>query len=483
MPFGVSSAPRIFSKIMGHAINVIRERWKLTAVQYLDDLLFLHSVHHWLKAQTVKIITFLEELGWTINRAKSRLEPQQQFVFLGMEWSSTSMTVKVEKEKNRQLIKMIKKFKKWTLMGKRIQVRMLARVIGRLSQTRMQHQRASVYLSKLNLMKTIAVKQAGWNGSVRLTPQVISEVGWWQHHLQRNEATNIRSPQPSSTLYTDASPQGWGGWLTVQGERDGEWMVHGCWKEQTPQTSNFREMTAVFLAMQHFFKLHAIQPKTTVLLRSDNSTTIFDINRMRANRTLILPLKHILNFSWKREIHITAMHIPGIQNTVTDKLSRLERSGDYAIAQEVLEMGLKQLGAKIDIDLFANQKNKKCQRYVTISKRAGATERDAFSMVWKTFWPLIHPPIPLILKCLRKLKEERGKGVVVLPAWKGQVWTSLLHDMTVREVNLGESSKILTPGRLMIRCGTELPPGTLKACLVDASIRTDGSIGMRSLPQ
>jgi hypothetical protein len=36
---------------------------------------------------------------------------------------------------------------------------------------------------------------------------------------------------------------------------------------------------------------------------------------------------------------------------------------------------------------------------------------------------LIHPPIPLILKALRKFKREGKEAVLVVPDWKGQIWT------------------------------------------------------------
>jgi hypothetical protein len=48
-------------------------------------------------------------------------------------------------------------------------------------------------------------------------------------------------------------------------------------------------------------------------------------------------------------------------------------------------------------------------------------------------WPndrvlLIHPPIPLILRALRKFEKEGCTAVVVVPDWKGQIWTPLLKE-------------------------------------------------------
>jgi hypothetical protein len=42
---------------------------------------------------------------------------------------------------------------------------------------------------------------------------------------------------------------------------------------------------------------------------------------------------------------------------------------------------------------------------------------------------LIHPPIPLILQALRKFEREGREAVLIVPYWKGQIWTPLLKRM------------------------------------------------------
>jgi hypothetical protein len=100
-------------------------------------------------------------------------------------------------------------------------------------------------------------------------------------------------------------------------------------------------------------------------------------------------------------------------------------------------------------------------------------------MDWGPFFPLIHPPIPLLLRCLRKVREEKVKGVVILPAWQGQVWSAMLNEMIVKQVDLGEASSILNSGASMKRNGTLLPPGHLLMCLVNGAMRKDGKCGIQ----
>jgi hypothetical protein len=166
-------------------------------------------------------------------------------------------------------------------------------------------------------------------------------------------------------------------------------------------------------------------------------------------------------------MQMRASHLPGVQNDIADSLSRLSRSGDYSLDQAVYLRGIRKLRVRPEIDLFANRTNRKCSRYVTAEKDADAVGRDAFSLDWRNSFFLIHPPIPIILKCLRKIIQDRTRAVLILPAWEGQSWYDLLHRVTIRFINLGRSVDILQPGSRMIANGTQLPPGTLLMCHVD----------------
>jgi hypothetical protein len=236
-------------------------------------------------------------------------------------------------------------------------------------------------------------------------------------------------------------------------------------------------MMAVYLALKHFVQQKRLAGIQMIQLQTDNTTVMYDLNKKRGAPTLLHPLKLIMQFLENRQIHLHASYIPGVENTIADRLSRLARSGDYQIQQKVFEAGIQQLHTSVDVDLFSTRRNRKVQAFVSIEQDDEAIGRDAFSMTWRTFSPLIHPPIPLLLRCLRKVKEERVRGVVIAPAWSGQPWSLLLRNITIRKVNVGESSDILQAGPRMRRNGTKLPPGTLEMCLVNGEMRTDGECG------
>jgi site-specific recombinase XerD len=394
MPFGIRNAPRIFTHIMRAAMTEIRKKWEITSVQYLDDILFLGKDADELRRKTKEITVFLQNLGWIINWKKSKLNPTKKFIFLGIEWNSETMEMKVEHHRKLELQKQLVKWKRWAKRGKFVPVRHLARLIGRLSQTRLQHRAASIYLSKLNRMKTQAVMRGGWNSTLRLTPQILGELLWWNTQLRTNKPAPIRPLGKSATIYTDASPRGGGGWLEKPEphEQQHQWIAHGVWRENMIHTSNYHEMAAVEMCLKHFLRIGSLREIRIINLKTDNTTVMFDVNKGRGAPTLLGPLKRIMALAQRENLLIQANHVPGTENGIADKLSRLALSGDYQLRQEVFCRGLQELNTNVEVDLFATRQNKKVRNFVLIVNDPQALARDAFSLGWGKYSPLIHPP-------------------------------------------------------------------------------------------
>jgi hypothetical protein len=242
MPFGLRSAPRIFSKIMHHCISVARRKWAL--------LTFVQQREQYLRDLIPQFVQYLKSLGWLINEKKSRLTPSQNFQYLGWEWSTTEMKVKLIKEKNEALKKVVKQWIAHAERGDVVQVRSLASVIGRLSQTRLQHRMASLYLTFLNVLKTKAVRDLGWEGQVRMNRSVLRDLLWWRQTLHTNSPTSLLIPQIQAEMWTDASPSGWGAMVPHSATK---LFAQGQWKNDW--SSNKRELVAVQMAVRYFGKL------------------------------------------------------------------------------------------------------------------------------------------------------------------------------------------------------------------------------------
>jgi hypothetical protein len=465
LPFGLRSAPRLFCAAMAATMNAVRARWPVVCSAYMDDVVILQAEKEVLRKTTEEIVEFVEWLGWTINREKSVMEPSQEYKYLGMNWSTSTMSVQMTAKKNTTLKKELKRWIKLAKGGAEVRVRDLARLIGQLSATRAQHEEASLYLAKLNRLKCTVVKQGGWEASAELTRAVIPELSWWLQTLRENVANSIQAFEPTATLCTDASETGWGGFCTVAGEEE-NWM-YGWWKKGEVEVNCLRELNAVIRVVQRSLRGGLIQEGSDVLVKCDNTNVVYNVNRKRAGWRMRRRVKEFVAWLKKKRIRIECQHVPGEENNIADALSRLAKSGDYSLKEGVLMKAEATLGETAEVDLFANARNKQKEKYCTVEKDRNAVGRNAMNMSWTDGTVLLHPPIPMITRVLVKVQTDHARAILIVPAWRGQIWSPLLRTLTVKgPVVLGKCEELLEMGPGMKAKRAALPPGLLAASVL-----------------
>lgn len=89
LPFGLSSAPRAFTKTLKPVLAVLRSLG-IRIVIYIDDMLLLHQQSRVLKQLFVQVIDFLEKLGFLLKIEKWSVTPCYCMVFLGAHWTLSS---------------------------------------------------------------------------------------------------------------------------------------------------------------------------------------------------------------------------------------------------------------------------------------------------------------------------------------------------------------------------------------------------------
>jgi hypothetical protein len=76
LPFGLCSAPRVFTKLLKPVVSFLRERG-IRLIVYLDDILILNQSLSGILKDLEEVINLLEFLGFIINYKKSVVVPQQ----------------------------------------------------------------------------------------------------------------------------------------------------------------------------------------------------------------------------------------------------------------------------------------------------------------------------------------------------------------------------------------------------------------------
>ena len=94
LPFGMSSAPWVFTKTLKPVLAVLRERG-VRLIAYVDDILILAESRDLIQDQVTGMLYLLECLGFIVDRKKSILNPTQVIEFLGLSVDSIAMKLRL----------------------------------------------------------------------------------------------------------------------------------------------------------------------------------------------------------------------------------------------------------------------------------------------------------------------------------------------------------------------------------------------------
>ena len=98
LPFGLCTAPRVFTKLLKPAIELLRATG-IRLVIYMDDMLVMAHSNQMLREHVYQVLFLLENLGFIINSKKSLLSSIQEIEFLGMIVNSQTMEIKLPGQK------------------------------------------------------------------------------------------------------------------------------------------------------------------------------------------------------------------------------------------------------------------------------------------------------------------------------------------------------------------------------------------------
>jgi ribonuclease HI len=428
-----------------------------TAMIYLDDVILLASSQEAVREAARQALLLLRSLGLTVNFRKSMLEPSQQFTYLGFVWKTVEMTVEIEERKRTNAREEVSKFIRRARQGVAFPIRSLASLVGTLTSFSLAEQRTLVHSRRLMDAVSSTVKRLGWQGSTTLAPAQLSELEWWHTTLTTPVRSSIRPFVPNCTLTTDASEFAAGALLEFNGREQAfqkEWTLR-----ESRRSSNAREMMAVLRALHHF-SLRNVD----VLVRTDNTTTLFDINRRSSALSLNSILTEILDLCHEREIRVRAVYIPGKDNVAADNLSRLYDSTDCMLSRSIFLDLCQRLRFTPTLDAFASGWNAQVPRFLSLNREIRAIGMNGLYHSWKgESGVYAYPPIPLIPHVLRKAMEERVPLLLITPDWETLPSIHLLRSLSVRHLRLPEGRRCVRIGPGMLAVGASIAPGRLMA--------------------
>ena len=99
LPMGLTSSPRIFTKVFKPVFSYLRSQFGHTCLAYIDDSFYLEDGYAECKEEALYAIQRLVSLGFKIHPEKSVIIPTQILEFLGFILNSILMLVTLTKRK------------------------------------------------------------------------------------------------------------------------------------------------------------------------------------------------------------------------------------------------------------------------------------------------------------------------------------------------------------------------------------------------
>ena len=175
LPFGLTSAPRQFTKLMKPIVSLLR-RIGIRLLIYLDDLLILNQNKVQLAKDANSLIFLLQNLGLVINWGKSVLEPTQELEYLGMLINSNTMELSLPQTKLHDIQSRCKQM----LAQDTTTVHKLAQLIGTLTATMQAIHPGPLYYREMQMLKTKQLLHSQtYSAKITLTPKCREELRWW----------------------------------------------------------------------------------------------------------------------------------------------------------------------------------------------------------------------------------------------------------------------------------------------------------------
>lgn len=422
LPNGLSSAPRLFTKVLKPVLAYLRMQGH-TVLAYLDDMLIVGKDMLSAHTATQATITLLSELGFIIHSEKSVLHPAHELEFLGFHLDTDSMLISLPEGKCDDITVACT-----SLLGEpRPSIRMVAKVVGKLVAALPAAQFGPLHYRYLELDKIRALKRNAGHFDRRMTlsDKARAELKWWVSHVH-SVSNCIYRPRAKIEIRSDASGQGWGATDLVR-SAGGRWNAEELLRASSNEI-NYLEMLAASLGLK---SLCSGLRDTNILLRLDNTTAVAYLNNMGGVKSKACNEMALQIWEWCsiRGIWITASHLAGCENTEADALSRKFNDNiEWMLDKSVFEHIVQSYGP-LDIDLFASRLNTQLPIYISWMPDPGAYAVDAFTVDWGNFRIYAFPPFCLVSKCIQKIREDEATGILIVPNWPTQPWFPLLKNI------------------------------------------------------
>ena len=310
LPFGLRSAPKLFSALTDAMMWALRDRGVHMALHYLDDFLVLGPPGQPTCQEALSTtLALCDELGFLVAEEKTE-GPASVLTFLGIEIDTLRQQVRLPEDK---LLRLTATITGWMKQSAEPTPRSSARKRDLLSRLGLLHHAATVVRPGRAFLRSLhdaAATVRELDHRVHLNCAARADLAWWHSFLTTWNGISIMPPTNLPlVLVSDA----WGCGAFHE----------NCWFQlEWPGSVTIasKELVPIVVAATLWGPQWA---GTHVQCLCDNTAVVCAVNKGAAKDPTLSHLLRILAFvAAILDIRFTARHLPGVQNASADALSR-----------------------------------------------------------------------------------------------------------------------------------------------------------------
>ena len=422
LPFGLSSAPFIFTKMFKPLLKSWRSRGIPIAI-FLDDGLGGGSDPVSAKIKGLAVHSDLLKSGLVPNEGKSQWEPIQIITWLGVILNTIDGSIKATDERIATLSRDLENLSTGQ-NPTRVHVKRVASVAGQIIS--LSSCVGSVARIMTRFLFSVISSAVSWDCQVLLTQDAISEIDFWRHNVHALNGKvywGVKS-LPAKITFSDASDSACGAFVQLQ--PGVELVSHQNWSiAETMQSSTWWELKAVCFALEAFAS--RLSGSKVVWYSDNQNVTSILLNGSRKADLQLLALR-AFHICLQCRISLDPKWIPRDLNSRADLISRLIDFDDYELNYAIFQ-GLDELWGPHTVDRFACNYNAKLPRFNSRFFQPGSEAVDAFCQDWRFDNNWLCPPVCLIARVIQHLELCQARGTLIAPLWKSSFfWNSCSKD-------------------------------------------------------
>ena len=311
LPFGLRSAPKIFNAVADALEWMVAREGVEHIYHYLDDFAVIGPPDSPCCQQALDVLVAkFAALG--VPLAMEKLDgPTPVITFLGIEIDTIKQELRLPEDKLTRLLSLVSEWR----CRKACTRRELESLIGTL-----QHASRVIRPGRSFMSRALALLKGAKrtrHSNIRLNKEFRSDLLWWHAFASHWNGASlvIHDRSPQFTLTSDASGHwGCGAW------HESAWFQLAWDEASTHLGIAPKELVPIIIGAVVWGHTWT---GGRVLARCDNAAVVAVINKRSCHDTHLMQMLRCLFFlEALHQFHITAMHLPGVENVLADRLSR-----------------------------------------------------------------------------------------------------------------------------------------------------------------